>query len=156
MLTTIQEMKFFLRTGFGNSTDFASSKFKIKTQGLCQGNEASPAGWAVVSICIFNAHKKRGHGAHFICPITQPRSHIVGVIFVKDMDLVHFRTDVYEGREDTFYELQEANVNWGKLFLASGGVLKPSKCFVHLSSSNLGLMAPGTMRRMRKRRSSMG
>ncbi len=72
------------------------------------------------------------------------------------MDLVHFRTDVYEGREDTFYELQEANVNWGKLFLASGGVLKPSKCFVHLSSSNLGLMAPGTMRRMRKRRSSMG
>ena len=26
MLTTIQEIKFFLRTGFGDSTDFASSK----------------------------------------------------------------------------------------------------------------------------------
>ena len=44
MLTTIQEMKFFLCMGFGDSTEFASSKFTIKTQGLCQGNGASPAG----------------------------------------------------------------------------------------------------------------
>jgi hypothetical protein len=103
MSTTIQGMKNFLRMGFGDSADFASSKFKIKTQGLCQGNRASPAGWAVVSICIINAHKKRGHGAHFICPITQPRSHITGVIHVSNTDLIHFRTYVYEGREDTLY-----------------------------------------------------
>ena len=31
MLTTIQEMIFFLRTGFGDSTDFASSTLSIKT-----------------------------------------------------------------------------------------------------------------------------
>ena len=43
-LTMIQEMKFFLRTGFMDSTDFASSNFEIKTQGHCQGNGASPAG----------------------------------------------------------------------------------------------------------------
>jgi hypothetical protein len=29
MLTTIQEMKFILRTGFGDSTDFASSTLSI-------------------------------------------------------------------------------------------------------------------------------
>jgi hypothetical protein len=116
MLTTIQVMTFFLRMGFRDSTDFASSKFEIKTQGLCQGNRASPAGWAVVSICIINAHKKRGHGTHFICPITQLRSHIAGVIYVDNTDLVHFRTDVYEGREDTFYKLQEAIVNWGNFY----------------------------------------
>ena len=34
MLTTIQEMKFFLCTGFGDSTDYASSTVGIKTQGL--------------------------------------------------------------------------------------------------------------------------
>jgi hypothetical protein len=50
MLTTIQEIYFFLLTGFGDSTDFASSKFNITTQGLCQGKGVSPAGWAVVSI----------------------------------------------------------------------------------------------------------
>ena len=37
MLTTIQEMKFFLRTGFGDSMDFASSQFKIKTQARQRG-----------------------------------------------------------------------------------------------------------------------
>ena len=134
MLTTIQEMKFFLRTGFGDSTDFASSQFEIKTQGLCQGNGASPAGWAVVSICLINAHKKKGHGGHFICPITKLRSHIAGVIYVDDTDLIHFRMDELEDREDSFFGLQEAIVNWGKLLLASGGALKPSKCFYHLIS----------------------
>ncbi len=134
MLTTIQEMKFFLCTEFGNSMEFASSKFEIKTQGLCQGNWASPVGWAVVSICIINAHKKRENGAHFICPLTQLRSHIAGVIYVNNTDLIHFRTDVSESREDTFYELQEAIVNWGKLLLPSGGALKLAKCFFHLIS----------------------
>ena len=79
MLSIIQEMKFFLRTGFGDSTNFASLSLSIKTQGLCQGNGASPAGWAVVSICIIGAHKKKGHGAHFTCPITKLKSHILQI-----------------------------------------------------------------------------
>jgi hypothetical protein len=134
MLMTIQEMKFFLRTGFGDSTDFASSQFKIKTQGLCQGNGASPAGWAVVSICLIKAHKKKGHGGHFLCPITKLKSHFAGVIYADDMDLIHFRMDRYEDTTDSFLGLQEAIVNWGKLLIASGGALKPSKCFYHLIS----------------------
>jgi hypothetical protein len=134
MLTTIQEMKFFLRTGFGDSTDFASSTLSIKTQGLCQGNGASPAGWAVVSICILSAHKKRGHGAHFTCPITKLKSHIAGIIYVDDTDLVHFRMDEDQGKEEAFFNLQEAITNWGKLLLATGGALKPIKCFFHLIS----------------------
>ena len=134
MLTTIQEMKFFLRTGFGDSTDFANSKLEIKTQGLCQGYGTSPAGWAVVSICIINAHKRKGHGAHFICPITKLTSHIAGVIYIDDTDLIHFRMDEDQGKEDAFYHLQEAITNWGRLLIASGGALKPVKCFFHLIS----------------------
>ncbi len=111
MLTTIQEMKFFLRTGFGDSTDCASSKLEIKTQGLCQGNGASPAGWAVVSICIINTHKKKGHGTHFLCPITKLRSHIAGVIYVDDTDLIHFKMDEDQGKDKSFFHLQEAITN---------------------------------------------
>ena len=44
MLSTIQEMKVFLRTAFGDSADAAGATFEIKTQGLCQGNGAAPAG----------------------------------------------------------------------------------------------------------------
>jgi hypothetical protein len=52
MLGVIENMKFFLQMGFGDSTAFAGGGISIKTQGLCQGNRAAPAGWAVISICI--------------------------------------------------------------------------------------------------------
>jgi hypothetical protein len=38
MLETIQEMKFFLRTAYGDSTNFAGSTIEIKSQGLGRGN----------------------------------------------------------------------------------------------------------------------
>ena len=60
MLTAIEEMKYFLRTAYGDSTNFAGSKITVKFQGLCQGNGAAPAGWAVISITIFMAHKEKG------------------------------------------------------------------------------------------------
>jgi hypothetical protein len=110
MLTTIQNMKFFLRTGFGYSTDSASLKLLIKTEGLCQGNGTSPTGWVVVSICIISAHKK-GHGAHFTCRNTKIKSHIAGIIYVDDTDLVHFRMDKDQGKDEAFYWLQEAITN---------------------------------------------
>ncbi len=56
----------------------------------------------------------------------------MGVIYVNDMDLTHFCMDTHKGREDTFYWIQEAIENWGKFLLASGGALKPAKCFFHL------------------------
>ena len=71
MLSTIENMKFFLRTGFGDSRSFAGGGISVKTQWLAQGNGASPAGWGVISICILGAHGKKGHGAKFYCPITK-------------------------------------------------------------------------------------
>ena len=89
MLKSIQEMKFFLRTAFGDSADFAGSMLEVKTQGLCQGNGAAPAGWAVVSIAILNAHKRKGHGAQFLCPISLVRSDLAAVLYVDDTDVIH-------------------------------------------------------------------
>jgi hypothetical protein len=50
MLGVIENMKFFLHTGFGDSKRFASSGVSVKVQGLTQGNWASSSGWAVISI----------------------------------------------------------------------------------------------------------
>ena len=65
MLTTIQEMKYVLRTAYGDSTGYADSTVNVKFQGLSQGNGAAPAGWAVISITILQAYKHKGHGARF-------------------------------------------------------------------------------------------
>ena len=66
MLEAIQDMKYFLRTAYGDSEGCAQSKIEVKYQGLCQGNGAAPAGWAVISITMLQAHKRRGHGATFL------------------------------------------------------------------------------------------
>jgi hypothetical protein len=73
-------MKFFLRTGYGNSKPFAGGSISIKMQGLMQGNGASPAGWAVISICILGAHGKKGHGAKFYCPISNLQHHLSAIL----------------------------------------------------------------------------
>ncbi len=48
ILTTIQNMKFYLRMGYGNSTGFAGGSYDSsgdtrRTQRMCQGNGATPA-----------------------------------------------------------------------------------------------------------------
>jgi hypothetical protein len=89
MLGTIESMKFFLRTGFGDSKRFAGSGVSIKVQGLLQGNGALPAGWAVISIVILRAHGKKGHGATFRCPISHLSANISAILYLDDTDLLH-------------------------------------------------------------------
>jgi hypothetical protein len=43
-----------------------------------------------------------------------------------------------QGKDEAFFHLQEAITNWGKLLLATGGALKPIKCFFHLISFTWG------------------
>ena len=86
MLSTIEEMKYYLRTAYGDSKNFRRHKISLKFQGLCQGNGAAPAGWAVIIITILNTHKKKGHGGKFVCPISQRTGHLAEVLFVDDND----------------------------------------------------------------------
>ena len=134
MLKTIQEMQFFLRTAFGDSKTAAGIRIEIKTQGLCQGNGAAPAGWAVVSIVILRAHKNQGYGATFRCPISRMPSALAAILYFDDMDVIHLRMDTAETVEEVHDALQESMLSWGNLLIATGGSLKPSKCFYHLIS----------------------
>lgn len=134
MLTAIQEMQFFLRTAFGDSDKSVGAKVSLKTQGLMQGNGASPAGWAVVSISIIHAHKKEGHGATFLCPITNYRHDAAGILYVDDTDLIHLNLEEEESVEEAHEALQMSVDSWSDLLIASGGALKPEKCFFYLLS----------------------
>jgi hypothetical protein len=60
MLTTIQNMKFFLSTGYGDSANYAGGESDdtedpVKTQGMCQGNGAAPTVWMVTRLPHINA-----------------------------------------------------------------------------------------------------
>ena len=132
MLQTIQEMKIFLWTAYGDSKTFAGSSIKIKTQGLGQGNGASPAGWCVISIVILLAHGAKGHGVKFMAPMSLMQRHLSAILYVDDTDLLHINMDVEESIAEVHTAIQDAVENWGRLLIATGGSLKPDKCFYHL------------------------
>ena len=134
MLTAIQEMRFFLRTAFGDSDSAVGAKIHLKTQGLMQGNGAAPAGWAVVSIAIIKAHKEEGHGATFLCPISDYKHDVAGILYVDDTDLIHLNLSEDESVDAAHAALQRAVYSWSDLLIASGGSLKPEKCFFYLIS----------------------
>jgi hypothetical protein len=132
MLKTIQEMKYFLQTAYGDSKTFASFTIKIKMQGLGQGNGASLAGWCAISIKILRAHGAKGHGAHFIAPMSQVQNSLSTILYVNDTDLLHLNMDTNESIQEVHIALECAIENWGRPLIATGGSLKPEKCFFHL------------------------
>jgi hypothetical protein len=134
ILKAIQDMKFFLRTAFGDSDSSVGARIHLKTQGFMQGNGASPAGWAVILITILHAHKKGGHGATFACPISGKLKKIAGVLYVDDNDLLHLNLDEDETVIEAHAALCASVACWSQLLVATGGSLKPDKCFFHLIS----------------------
>ena len=127
-------MKFFLRTAFGDSDSSVGARIHLKTQGIMQGTGAAPAGWAVISIAILHAHKKEGHGATFVCPVSSKAKKVAGILYVDDNDLLHLNLDADETAEEAHAALQASVACWSQLLVATGGSLKPEKCFYHLIS----------------------
>ena len=74
MLSTSEDMTYYLRTAYGGSKNFRGHKIAVKFQGLWQGNGAAPADWAVISIVIIRGHKKKGQGAFCLSNLLLNRS----------------------------------------------------------------------------------
>ncbi len=133
LLSMIQDMKFSLQTGYGDSAGYAGgidniSEDPIKAQGMCQGNDALPAAWTVTSIPMIAAQCKKGHGAHFKTPITEEYGQLIGGLFVDNADLFHLDMRVTKSVLQAHANLREGVINWGKLLIVTGGALKPTKC----------------------------
>ena len=134
MPTANEEMNYFLYTAYGDSKEYVGSTIEEKFQGLCQGNGADPAGWAVISITIINDHKRKGHGGHFICPIYRRKGHLAAILFVDDTDFIHIDMNQDQLVYKSHSKMQESIVNWGRLLISTGGSLKPIKFFYHMIS----------------------
>jgi hypothetical protein len=106
MLIPIQIMCFFLRTGFGESKTSMGGDPNSRTQGLCQGNTASPAGWEILCATMLRCHQRRGHGALLISPMSLSVTQLMGIWFVDDCDLITMAP--YSPGEAVWDEAQEA------------------------------------------------
>ena len=83
---------------------------------------------------LITAHKKKVHGGRFVCPISQRTGHVAAILFVDDNDLINIDIDQYQTAEEAHEDLRASVNSWDKLLIASGGSLKPEKCFLYLIS----------------------
>ena len=86
-------------------------------------------GWAVISIVILRAHGKKGHGATIRCPISSLVASISAILYVDNTDLLHINLDRDETAAEAHAAIQDSMTSWGELLIATGGALKPEKCF---------------------------
>lgn len=112
MLTAIEEMKYYLRTAHGDSKSFIGHEIYVRFQGLCQRNGAAPAGWAVVSIAVLGAHKKKAHGGHWVCPISRRIGHLAEIMFGDDNDLIHIDMGKDQTADEAQFHLQNSVTSW--------------------------------------------
>ena len=131
MLMSIQLMKFYLRAGWGESTRCIGGNPLFILMGLCQGNGAAPASWLVLSSMLVRILKQPGYGTKVESPVTHVFLDIMGVLYVDDTDLM-IMDQCLSSTFDLWQECQEATTVWGKLLIATGGALKPEKCFYYL------------------------
>jgi hypothetical protein len=64
---------------------------------------------------ILSAHKKQGHGAKFVCPMSLTKSGFALVLFVNDTDIIHLDMERREDKYKALYELQQSITSWGEL-----------------------------------------
>jgi hypothetical protein len=97
MLLSIQHMKFYLRTGLGESVGYMMAVLGSIIQGLCQGNTAAPAGWSLISAVLINVFKRFGHGAFYQTPITRKMHDSAGCLYVNDNDIFTMNSALSSG-----------------------------------------------------------
>ena len=88
----------------------------------------------MISITILGAHKKKGHSATFVCPLTKKVMKLAAILYVDDCDLLHIDMSGNDSVFATFEKMQASVMNWGRLLITSEGSYKPTKCFFHLIS----------------------
>ena len=88
----------------------------------------------MISICILGAHRKKGHGAKFLCPISKLHHHLSAILYVDDTDIIHIDLTQEESVNEVHNAIQSSVNSWGNLLIATGGALQPSKCFYSVIS----------------------
>ncbi len=135
-LICLQTMKFFQRTGFGESKTFwGGTSLLLYMMGLGQGNRAAPPSWIQLSAVLVTIFKQLNLGAVIQDPISEEMIHTMGALFVDDTDLYTWREDIMDPG-DLWCQTQIELENWSCLLNATGGALKPERCFWYLLNYN--------------------
>ena len=101
-------------------------------RGRGQGNRAAPPSWIQLSaVLVVNVFKQLELGALVVDPITQELIHSMGTLFVDDTDLYTWKDGLLDPGK-LWVQTQLELTQWSTLLNATGGALKPEKCFWYM------------------------
>ena len=132
LLMALRTMHYCLRTGFGESKEMYGGTEENPFQGYGQGNCASPPGFSALSALVVNAYRRMGHGAKLTSAYSSRLFLLAAVMYVDDTDLLHWARSPSTRGDELIQQVQGSTNDWGLLGQATGGALKPEKCFLYL------------------------
>jgi len=80
---TIQFMKFYLRTAYGDlATFYGGGLSQHPFQGVCQGNGAGPAIWLALSLCLIHMLQPSDRFSHTDLQLCLADQHCYGLLYL--------------------------------------------------------------------------
>jgi hypothetical protein len=131
MLTALQRLRHYVRTGFGDSEDSYGNE-EIPLMGLLQGNGAAGVGFNAIASVIIAMMKEEGFGFHHWSAITREVIDLVCFSFVDDTDLIHSGHSVDTTGEQVFASMQSVLDHWEGALRATGGAVALDKSYWYL------------------------
>jgi hypothetical protein len=86
-------MKFFLRTGFGESATLYGSTHEEHLAGYGQGNAAAGPGFTAMSSLIVKAYLRDGFGAQIYSSYNRQLLLIAAVMYINDINTSSLRSE---------------------------------------------------------------
>ena len=127
MLEPIRRLKHVIRTAYGDSEFFyGGEEWERDPSGICQGNGAGPAIWALVSSPLLDILRKYGYGAKLHAAIGKTFLHLSGFAFVDDADTVQ-TADLDTPSGMVIAEAQRELDLWEQCIRATGGGIEGDK-----------------------------
>ena len=127
MLEPIRRLKHVIRTAYGDSEFFyGGEEWERDPSGICQGNGAGPAIWALVSSPLLDILRKEGYGAKLHAAIGQTFLHLSGFAFVDDADTIQ-TGDLDTPSGTVLAEAQRELDLWEQCIRATGGGIEGDK-----------------------------
>jgi hypothetical protein len=134
LLETMETMRMFLRTGFGESKTSYGGSHEEHLAGYGQGNVAAGPGFTAMSLLIVNAYLRDGYGAQIYSSYYKQLLLLVAVMYVGDTDVVHWSNLLSSTPGKLIPAAQTATYAWGGLAIATGAAIKPEKCYTYFLS----------------------
>jgi hypothetical protein len=131
LLETMETMRLFLRTGFGESKQSYGGMHKQQLAGYGQGNTASGPGFTALSSLIVKAYLRDGYGAQIYSSYYKQLLLLAAIKYVDDTDLIHWSRTLDCNPKELIAEAQTATYAWGGLAIATGAAIKPEKCYAY-------------------------